>query len=112
MFAAIVLICPAIKAQISMSATDDAATLRQQIEILSLKVDSLSAALHKTDPHSVSASDTEIKLNFKFKDNEATFYKALSILGIGFSTVFVVMIIFILVSSQIDKRLPYRKENE
>ncbi|MCL2597636.1 MAG: hypothetical protein FWD66_08295 [Paludibacter sp.] len=59
-----------------------------------------------------SAADAEIKLNFNFNHNKATFVKALDILGIGFSIVFVVMIIFIFVSKGIDKLFPYKPEDE
>ncbi|MDR1518320.1 MAG: hypothetical protein LBS52_09615 [Dysgonamonadaceae bacterium] len=116
LFAVIITTCPASKAQEQASASDDAAALRQQVEMLSLKVDSLTSALQNvTEPiennAKVSASDTEIKLNFNFKDNKATFTKALNILGIGFATVFVVMIVFIFVSTQIDKLLPYNEED-
>ena len=52
----------------------------------------------------------KINLNFNFQDNKANFIKAVDILLIGFSIVFIVMIIFIFVSKGIDKMFPYRKE--
>ena len=58
-----------------------------------------------------STADTKINLNFNLNHNKETFVKALDILLIGFSIVFVVMIIFIYVSKGIDKLFPYKEED-
>jgi len=52
----------------------------------------------------------KINLNFNFQDNKENFLKSINILLIGFSIVFIVMIIFIFVSIGIDKMFPFEKE--
>lgn len=74
------------------------------------QTEEISTSAVEVQEQNVSAADTEINLNFNFNDNKKTFIQALDILLIGFSIVFVVMIIFIFVSTGIDKMFPYKKE--
>ena len=55
-------------------------------------------------------SKFKINLNFNFQDNRENFFKSVDIFLIGFSIVFIVMIIFIFVSRGIDKMFPYEEE--
>jgi len=98
--------------EVQSQSVDTIAMLQQRLENLTLKFDTLTNALNKSDikEETISASDTKIDLNFNFSDNKAAFFKAVDILAIGFSIVFVVMIIFIFVSKGIDKMFPLKKE--
>ncbi|MDR1653813.1 MAG: hypothetical protein LBS01_09265 [Prevotellaceae bacterium] len=111
-FAAFTMALPAAANAEPTTEKYDSASLMQRLDELSYKVDSLTGILNKGNAHepSVSAADTKIDLNFDFKHNRTTFNSALEILLIGFSIVFAVMIVFIFVSTGIDKLFPYKKE--
>ncbi|MDR0829890.1 MAG: hypothetical protein LBN95_07245 [Prevotellaceae bacterium] len=111
-FAAIMIFCPTIKADdVTTTAAQILSDLQEEykndsnvvVGDVSIKVTAIAEPVE-------AAEDYQVDLNFNFSQNKDTFYKALDILGIGFATVFVVMIIFIFVSTGIDKAFPYKEE--
>ncbi|MDR1543236.1 MAG: hypothetical protein LBS50_02265 [Prevotellaceae bacterium] len=107
-FTAIIMACPIIKAQTAEKLlTEVQEEYRNDTNVVVKSVSITKTAIATEQP---ASADYDINLNFNFSNNEATFYKALKILGIGFSIVFVVMIIFIFVCTGIDKAFPYKAE--
>jgi hypothetical protein len=124
-FSAIIMILPAgVNAEILPQTNDSAAVVNCQKKCATAAANnqcSTSAHCEKAvavlnssqmQAQNISAENAQINLNFKFSDNKATFVKAIDILLIGFSIVFVVMIIFIFVSTGIDKLFPYKGEED
>ncbi|MCL1867792.1 MAG: hypothetical protein FWF72_02420 [Paludibacter sp.] len=122
---AIIIACPAgINAEVLPSRTNDSAAVVSCQKNCATETtthqccgmcEKATATAHKGNhmqEQNAFASETKINLNFKFSHNKANFVKAVDVLLIGFSIVFVVMIIFIFVSTGIDKLFPYTKEDE
>jgi len=107
-FAAIIMTCPIIKAE---EATDSAINETIVVDEIVIVDD---AALPQNNSEVVAANQefNQIKLNFSFDHNKKNFVKAIDILLIGFSIVFIVMILFMFVGQGIDKMFPYKKEEE
>jgi len=94
-FAAIIMTSPMAKAD---KINNDTAKTETVVAVDNAAVESAA-----------TAEEYQIKLNFNFSDNKANFLKAVDILLIGFSVVFIVMIIFIFVSKGIDKMFPHKQ---
>ena len=106
---AVVIVFTAIMA-FSAKAQDSECQGAKEVERVLLVTEEVAVADVPVVAEAQEESNFEINLNFNFQDNKANFFKAVDILLIGFSIVFVVMIIFIFVSTGIDRMFPYKKE--
>ena len=101
--------CPIVKAE---EATDSAINETIVVDEIVI-VDEVALPQDNSEVQATENSEfSKINLNFSFEHNKANFVKALDIFLIGFSIVFIVMILFMFVGQGIDKMFPYKKEED